>query len=125
MLCVTDAMRTAGLPEGRYNYGGRDFESRGGAARYLDGTLIGTSIPLLEIVRRFRAYTGRSVRSALDAATRIPARVLGLEDRLGRLLPGYDADLVVLDDDLAIHATVIGGRVVHRVGLPGSPGARL
>jgi N-acetylglucosamine-6-phosphate deacetylase len=61
----------------------------------------------------------------IDAGTRIPERVLGLDDSLRRLQPGHDADLVVLDNDLAVHATVIGGRVVHRAAPPESPDALL
>jgi N-acetylglucosamine-6-phosphate deacetylase len=112
VLCVTDAMRTAGLAEGRYNYGGRDFESRGGAARYLDGTLIGTSIPLLEVVRRFRDFTGCPVREAIEAATVRPARELGLDGRVGSLAPGADADLLLLEDDLSLWKVLVGGKVV-------------
>ncbi|HET8654484.1 MAG TPA: amidohydrolase family protein, partial [Longimicrobiaceae bacterium] len=111
-ICVTDGMRTVGLPEGRYEYGGRQFESRGGAARYLDGTLIGTSIPLLEIVKRFHRFTGCSLAEAVDGATRLPARLLGVEDRLGSIAAGRDADLVILDGDLDVRATIVGGRVV-------------
>lgn len=111
-LCVTDAMRTAGLPDGRYRYGDRDFEARDGAARYPDGTLIGTSLGLLEVVLRYRKYTGCSLAAAVDAATRLPARVLGLD--AGVIAAGRPADLVVLDADHSVWATVVGGEVVHR-----------
>lgn len=113
-VLITDAMRTAGLPDGRYRYGDRDFESRDGTARYLDGTLIGTSLSLLQVVLRFQRFTGCSLREAVDAATRLPARVLGIDDRTGSLAVGKDADLVLLDEDNSVWATVIGGRVVYR-----------
>ena len=39
-----------------------------------------------------------------------PAAFLGLERRLGRIAPGFDADLVLLDDDLEVRETWIGGQ---------------
>lgn len=110
-LCITDSMRTAGLPDGRYQYGARAFEAREGAARYLDGTLIGTSLGLLEIVLRYQRFTGCSFSDAVDSASRIPARLLGLNK--GTIAPGRDADLVLLDADRSVRATVVGGVVVY------------
>jgi N-acetylglucosamine-6-phosphate deacetylase len=111
--CITDGMRTVGLPDGRYEYGGREFDSRDGAARYLDGTLIGTAIPLLEVVRRFHRFTGSSFAEAVDTATRTPARILGIQERTGSIEVGKDADLVLLDEDLSVFATLVGGKVVE------------
>lgn len=108
---ITDGMRATGLPEGRYDYSGRAFESRDGVARYLDGTLIGTAMSLLEVAHRMREYTGCAFRTAIDSVTRVPACVLGIDDRKGSIAPGKDADLVVLEPDGTVRATVVGGAV--------------
>lgn len=113
-VTVTDAMPPTGLPDGRYSFCGLECEARGGVARYLDGTLIGTAIPLLEVVRRFGEYTGASLADAVECATRIPARILGIDDRTGSIEAGKDADLVLLDADFSVWATVVGGRVAYR-----------
>jgi len=112
-VLITDAMRTAGMPDGRYLYGGREFESRDGAARYLDGTLIGTALGLREVVLRFRDFTGCSFAEAVTAATLNPARLLGIDDRKGSIAVGKDADLVLLDADFSVWATVVEGRLVY------------
>ena len=49
---------------------------------------------------------------ALKGATLHPAQVLGIEHRKGTLNYGSDADLVLLDDDLNVHATFISGKPV-------------
>jgi len=71
-------------------------------------------------VPRFLAWSGPTegqvagvpLLTALQATSLHPARVLG-EQRKGRLMPGYDADIVVLDKDLTLVATIVAGRVVH------------
>ena len=52
---------------------------------------------------------GLPFQQALASMTRTPAAVLGLKK--GDLLPGYDADLVVLDGDLQPWMTMVGGKV--------------
>jgi N-acetylglucosamine-6-phosphate deacetylase len=51
-----------------------------------------------------------SLRAAVTALTWIPARVLGLDDRLGRLAPGYAADAVLLGGACGVHAAWGAGR---------------
>ena len=112
-VCITDGVQGMGLPDGRYRYCGREYESREGVARYLDGTLIGTTMGLGEIARRFREFTGCSTAEALDTVTIVPARLLGIDAAKGSIAPGKDADLVLLNQDLSVHATLVSGRVVH------------
>ncbi len=112
--CITDGVQGMGLPPGRYVYNGREYDSLDGVARYLDGTLIGTTMGLGEIARRFKQYTGCTIADALATVTLVPARVLGLDGAKGSIAPGKDADLVILNDDLSVHLTMVGGRIVHR-----------
>lgn len=113
-VCITDGIRTTGLPDGRYEFSGRTFVSEDGIARRGDGALIGTSLPLLEIVRRFRQYTGCSFATAIATASRVPAQLLGIADRKGSIAIGCDADLVLLDDDGSVRTTLVGGDIVHQ-----------
>jgi len=113
-VLITDGMQASGLPDGRYVYAGKEYETRNGTARYLDGTLIGSTLRLIEIALRFRKYTGCSLEVALECASMNPARVLGLADRKGAIRPGYDADLVVWNGDFSVYATLINGEVVYR-----------
>jgi N-acetylglucosamine-6-phosphate deacetylase len=113
-VLVSDGIQGTGLPDGTYEFNGREYESRNGTARYLDGTLIGTTLGLLGISRHFRSATGCTLADAIDAASLAPARVLGIDDRKGRIEPGYDADLILLDDEMNVVATYVDGREVHR-----------
>lgn len=112
-VLITDGMLAGGLPEGRYEYYGREFDTTGGAARYLNGTLIGTTQSLHQMMTHFMTFTGCSLETAVNTVTINPAKVLGIAHRKGVLETGKDADIVVLDSDLSIWATVIGGAVVY------------
>lgn len=113
-VCVTDGIHGTGLPEGRYEFNGREYESRGGTARYLDGSLIGTTLGLGEILRRFVRWTGMPLADAIRTVTANPARAIGLESRKGSIEVGKDADLVILDDDLEVRTTIVSGDVVFQ-----------
>ncbi len=113
-ICITDGMRATDLPEGRYVYYGKEYESRGGVARYLDGTLIGTTYSLHQMMLNFLDFTDCSLEAAVSATASNPAKVLGIDDRKGTLAVGKDADLVVLDQDRSVWATIIGGRITYR-----------
>jgi N-acetylglucosamine-6-phosphate deacetylase len=52
---------------------------------------------------------GVSIAEASHMASRNPAQFLGLGDELGRIAPGYRADLVLMDDDFTVRETWIGG----------------
>lgn len=63
-------------------------------------------------VRHFITATHCSTAEALAAASLHPAQVLGIDDRKGTLKHGSDADMVLLNKDLHVEATCIGGKIV-------------
>ena len=96
---VTDAMAAAGVGDGDYRLGGLDVVVRDGRATLgPDGPLAGST---LTQDAAFRAAIGLdlTLAEAVAAVTSVPARALGLHDRLGRIQPGFAADVVVLDRD--------------------------
>jgi N-acetylglucosamine-6-phosphate deacetylase len=113
-VCITDGISGMNLPEGRYIYNGKEYESRDGAARYSDGTLIGSTMSLWNIALKFREFTRCSLEEAVDAVTINPARTIGIDSRKGSLATGRDADIVLLEDDLSVAATIVRGTIRYR-----------
>ncbi len=113
---VTDATAAAGMPPGEYELGGARVVVEPGdwLPRLVDGTVAGSLLRLDAAVRNVVAV-GVDLATALLAATRVPADVLGRTD-LGRLAPGACADLVWWDDDLLPHRVWVGGVEVRRPG---------
>jgi len=95
-------------------YNGIEYESKAGAARYKDGTLIGTALGLSQMIERFIAFTDCPLDVAIRMVTQNPAGLLGLQDKKGTIAVGKDADLILFDDNLSVHTTIVGGKIVFR-----------
>lgn len=109
---VTDAIAPAGMEPGFYELGGEPVITREGEPpRRPDGTIAGATLRLDDAVARAVAI-GVPPQVAIDAATRVPADLLGRRD-LGRLEVGAAADLVWLDDAYRARATWVGGELVY------------
>ncbi len=113
LVLVSDAVATMGLPSGTHRFGDREIVSGPGGVTRPDGTLAGSNLTVDAAVRNLRSFAGCSAAEAVACAATNPARVVGADDERGRLGPGLLADLVVLDDDLRVVATVCRGRLAH------------
>jgi N-acetylglucosamine-6-phosphate deacetylase len=112
-LCtVTDAIAPAGLGPGEYELGGEPIVVEGGVAKKADRSVFAGSVATMDrCVRNMVEMGGLTVREAVATATLNPARVLGVEDRKGVLVPGADADLVVFDQSIEVQAAFVGGEL--------------
>ena len=101
VLLVSDALAVAGTADGRGRIGGLDIEVRDGRAMLAGTDTLAGSVIALDSAVRNVASAGIPLPAAVAAATRNPLELLGVTDR-GRLAEGQRADLVELDDDLAV-----------------------
>ncbi len=108
LALVTDAIAAAGVGDGTFRLGGVDVQVQAGVARRADGVLAGSVVTMIQSVRNLHAL-GASLVEAVNAASAVPARVLGRTD-VGVLRPGGRADLVVLDDRLELSTVLLSGR---------------
>lgn len=108
VVLVTDALAACGQPDGHYRLGEVEFDVAGGVARRADGTLVGSTITLVDAVRHACDAAGVAVEQAFDAATRTPARLFPGKD-IGLLRPGDRADVLVLDDELSVRTVLQNG----------------
>jgi len=114
---ITDANTGSGLPPGRYEiWDGSEVEFAypGAPARLTEksrfpGALAGSGLTLDLAVRNAGRLLGLDIPQAVRMASANPARVLGLGGRKGQIKEGFDADLVLLDEDLHVKQTWVGG----------------
>lgn len=112
-VLITDSMRAAGLPNGDYELGGQHVIVTSGAARLDTGVLAGSTLSMDVAVRNMIKFAGIPLHASIAMATSTPARIIGLADRKGRIQPGMDADIVLLDaETLEVKATLVMGCTV-------------
>jgi N-acetylglucosamine-6-phosphate deacetylase len=114
LTLVTDAMQAMGMPPGKYSLAGAQVTVSEQDARLEDGTLAGSILSMDAAVRNMIAFTGCTLAQAVQMASSTPARLLGLQNRLGVIRPGCQADLTVLDTDLQVAATIVAGRLEYQ-----------
>jgi N-acetylglucosamine-6-phosphate deacetylase len=122
VVLVTDASQFAGRPDGDYITPRRSVGVHDGAVR-LAGTetLAGSTLTMLAAAKNYLAYTGVSLTELAAATSRNAARLLGEQDRLGRIQPRYASDLVVLDEQLECLGVMSSGTWVSGFAVPAPP----
>lgn len=114
LTLTSDAVAAAGSPPGRYRLGTQVVVSDGRRIVLEDGvTLAGSMATLDVLVRTMAQLPGAGLPAAIAMATSTPARLLG-ESGWGTLRVGAAADLVVLDGDLQVQATLVAGEIAYR-----------
>ncbi len=114
---VTDAVALAGGSQGSARIAGQEARLSAGAVRLADGTLAGGAAGMDELVRNAVLLAGADLAAASAMASTVPARVIGLGQRKGRIEPGHDADLVALDAQLRVARVWVGGQEVDSRGI--------
>lgn len=110
VLLVTDAMPMVGSDTPSFDLYGETITAIDGVVRNAAGSLAGSALDMASAVRNAVRLLGLPLDEACRMAAQYPAEFLGLGDELGRIAPGYRADLVLLDAEMHVRGTWIGGR---------------
>lgn len=113
VVLITDSIRGAGLPDGDYDQNNQKFSVRNGIARTPEGGLSGSTLTMDRALRNMMKFTGKPLEAILPMATSVPAVEMGIDKFKGFIKPGYDADLVLLDQSYGVEKTIVKGKVVY------------
>ncbi|HZR95244.1 MAG TPA: N-acetylglucosamine-6-phosphate deacetylase [Gaiellaceae bacterium] len=108
VVLVTDSI--GATSDGRWRVGPVEVDVRGGEVRGAGGELAGSVLTMPDAIRCL-IRLGAPFERAVEAASRVPAHAARRPD-LGRLVPGATADVVVLDGDVEVRRTLVGGATV-------------
>ena len=115
---ITDAMRAAGMPPGESKLGslenGLKVIVEDGVAKLPDRSAFAGSVATADrLVRNMVQLAGVPLPDAVRMITSTPASIMKVDDRIGELVRGKDADIVIFDEEIVIAATIIKGKVVY------------
>jgi N-acetylglucosamine-6-phosphate deacetylase len=108
-ILITDAMSAAGMPDGTYKLGELDVLVVQGRCILDENTLAGSTLTLDRAVRNFTNFTGAPLETAVQLASRNPAKMAGLAGGTGTLHEDGPADVLVLSPEGTVQETWLGG----------------
>ena len=109
IMLVTDAMPTVGAANKRFVLGGEEITATDGRCALGDGTLAGSDLDMISAVKNCVEMVGIDLGEALRMASLYPAEFLKLADVMGRIAPGYQADMILFDDHYTVTRSWIKG----------------
>ena len=113
----TDSVKGSGspVPVKFEFYPGRWCTVEKGKASTYDGLLAGSSLTSIEGLQNYLKYSKKSISQVSIAASLVPARIIGLDDKMGSIEKNKLADFILLrKDDLEITETFIAGKSVYK-----------
>jgi len=113
-ILVTDAMAAMGLGDGVHSLGNMKVSIKGDRATLADSDVLAGSVVSMDTcIKRFHKFTGCSIGEALLCATLHPAQVLKKQS-IGKIEVGAKADMILLNDELDVLQTWVGGKQVYQ-----------
>ncbi|MBR2824161.1 MAG: N-acetylglucosamine-6-phosphate deacetylase [Clostridia bacterium] len=114
LTLITDCTRAGGMGDGEYELGGQPIFVEGIACRLKDGTIAGSVLRMNEAVRNWREHAHVPLYEAVACASFHPSASVRLQEKKGSLLPGRDADVLLLDENCRVHGVWKSGNCVWK-----------
>lgn len=117
---ITDAMRAAGMPPGESILGDRHNGLKviveDNVAKLPDRSAFAGSVATtIQLVKNMITLADVPVIDAVKMMTTTPAKIMKADDTMGSITVGKNADLVIFDNEINLHKTIIGGKIVHAI----------
>jgi N-acetylglucosamine-6-phosphate deacetylase len=118
LTLVTDAIAALGMPPGRYEIGDLQIIVTERTSRLENGILAGSILTMDTAIRNLIDMTGCTIGEALQTVTTNPAEVIKMSAHLGEIAVGKRADLVLLNQEMEVLATICAGKIGYQsIGL--------
>lgn len=110
---ISDCMMAGGMPVGKYKLGDFDVELDGETVRLENGSLAGSVLKMVDAVRNLVRWGIASPFEAIQMATQVPAKSVGIDNVCGIIEEGRNADILILDKEFSILDVYLDGQKVE------------
>ncbi len=115
VIAITDSIMAAGLPDGNYHLGVNDVVVKDGDAKLAsNGIRAGSTLTLNRALKNLLAFTEKPLEEIIPALTENPAKLLEVDDKIGFIEDGMDADLVFLNENNDVSQVYVKGNLVSK-----------
>ena len=113
LIAITDSIMASGLPDGEYKLGVNDVVVKDGDAKLKsNGVRAGSTLTQNRALKNIIKFTGLPLEDVIPMLSENPAKFLGVDNRLGKIENGYDADMVFLNSSNDVtHVYLKGNKV--------------
>lgn len=105
VVLISDSMMAAGMEDGVYELGGQTVYMKERKAILEDGTIAGSATCLFDCMKAAVSF-GVPIEEALFAATRNPAKSIGIDHEVGTLETGKEADILLVTEQLELRRVI-------------------
>lgn len=109
---VSDSVAACSLGDGKYSLGGLELTVKDKKAILSDGTIAGSAYTLFDGLKHLVSI-GLRLEDVIRSASYIPAKAIGLDDKIGSIKIGANADFIVCDNELNIVKVYKNGQLVN------------
>lgn len=113
-VLITDSIPAAGLPDGEYDMNGIPFTLRDNKACTEAGTIVGSALDMPKAILKLMQFCDIPPEKAILCATKAPAEMAGIYDKVGSLDIGKASDIVICDEHFGIRAVIISGNIAYK-----------
>ncbi len=111
---ITDASLMRGLPDGNYVFSTYEVHKEGIKAQVkTTGRIAGSVVGMDDVCRNVCEFTDCSLNDIVRMASVNPAMIAGCQSSKGRLKKGYDADMILLDENMNVMSTYVSGKCLY------------
>ena len=114
LVLISDSLRSCGMEDGQYELGGQTVYKKGKFTTLADGTLAGSSMDLMDIMKTVVLEMNIPLETAITCAAVNSAKAVGIYDTFGSLEKGKYANILLLDSDLNLKYIIKDGVICHR-----------
>lgn len=112
MLLISDSMQAAGLPDGEYELGGLTVYVENGKATQADGTIAGSTTNVFDAMVNVIRF-GVPAEAAVQSASYLPAKSVGLEDQVGSIGFNRAADFLIVSKEWELERVFVDGTEIE------------